>query len=73
MYTSDSYMSALAKGEDTDEMQHNATFHQGHHCLLKQNISVEKELLYNAIWFCLFDQQPNCFTSVIKIIPKFGT
>ena len=27
----------LANSEDTDEMQHNAAFHQGLHCLLRLN------------------------------------
>ena len=28
-------MGTLANSEDPDEMQHNAAFHQGLHCLLK--------------------------------------
>ena len=28
-------MVTLANNEDTDEMQHNAAFHQGLHCLLR--------------------------------------
>ena len=28
-------MGSLANGEDPDEMQHDAAFHQGQHCLLK--------------------------------------
>ena len=28
-------MGTLANSEDTDEMQHNAAFHQGLHCLLR--------------------------------------
>ena len=28
-------MATLANSEDPDEMQHNAAFHQGLHCLLK--------------------------------------
>ena len=35
-------MSTLANSEDQDEMQHHAAFHQGLHCLLKQNQSSEK-------------------------------
>ena len=30
-------MGTLGKREDTDEMQHNAAFHQGLHCLLQFN------------------------------------
>ena len=32
-------MGAMANCEDTDEMQHYAAFHQGLHCLLRQNRS----------------------------------
>ena len=28
-------MGTMANGEDPDEMQHNAAFHQGLHCLLR--------------------------------------
>ena len=28
-------MGALANSEDPDEMQHNAAFHQGLHCLVR--------------------------------------
>ena len=28
-------MGTLTKSEDPDEMQHNAAFHQGLHCLLR--------------------------------------
>ena len=31
--------STFAHREDPDEMSHNATFHQGLHCLLRQNLS----------------------------------
>ena len=36
-------MSNLANSEDPDEMQHNAAFHQGLHCLLqlKQTLGTE--------------------------------
>ena len=36
-------MDTLANSEDPDEMSHNAAFHQGLHCLLRQNQSSEKE------------------------------
>ena len=32
----------LASSEDPDEMLHNAAFHQGLHCFLRQNQSSEK-------------------------------
>ena len=34
---------SLANSEDPDEMPHNAAFHQGLHCLLRQKIFLEKE------------------------------
>ena len=36
----------LANSEDTDDMPHYAAFHQGLHCLLRQNRSSEKEIKY---------------------------
>ena len=41
-------MDTLANSEETDEMPHNATFHQGLQCLLRQNLSLEKEK--NMFW-----------------------
>ena len=35
LYTGNPSTGSLAKGEDPDEMQHNAAFHQGQHCLLR--------------------------------------
>ena len=31
----------FANSEDPDEMPHNAAFHQGLHCFLRQNLSSE--------------------------------
>ena len=39
-------MGTLANSEDPDEMPHNVAFHQGLHCLLRQNQSSEKEMQY---------------------------
>ena len=39
-------MSTLANNEDPDEMPLNATFHQGLHCLLRQKLSLEKEIQF---------------------------
>ena len=39
-------MGTLANSEDPDAMQHHAAFHQGLHCLLRQNRSSEKEIKY---------------------------
>ena len=36
-------MGTLANSEDSDEMQHNAAFHQGLHCLLRLKRSSEKK------------------------------
>ena len=35
-------MDTLANSVDPDEMPHNAAFHQGLHCLLRLNQSLEK-------------------------------
>ena len=40
-------MGTLANSEDPDEMQHNAAFHQGLHCLLRLKQSSGAEILYN--------------------------
>ena len=37
-------MDTLANSKDPDEMPHYAAFHQGLHCLLRQNQSSEKEI-----------------------------
>ena len=34
-------MGTLANSEDPDEMQHNAAFHQGLHCLLKIKTNIQ--------------------------------
>ena len=36
-------MGTFANSEDPDEMPHFAAFHQGQHCLFRQNCSSEKE------------------------------
>ena len=36
-------MSTFANSEDTDEMQHDAAFHQGLHCLQKSKRSSDKK------------------------------
>ena len=36
----------MADSADPDEMPHKAAFHQGLHCLLRQNQSSEKEIQY---------------------------
>ena len=39
-------MSTFANSEDPDEMVQNSAFHQGLHCVLKQNQFLEKEIRY---------------------------
>ena len=39
-------MSTLVNSEDPDEMQHNAAFHQGLHCLLRRKRSSDKRKQY---------------------------
>ena len=36
-------MGTFTNSEDQDEMQHNAAFHQGLHCLLRYNIYLDKK------------------------------
>ena len=40
-------MDTLANREDPDEMQHNAAFHQGLHCLLRLKQSSETKIHHN--------------------------
>ena len=40
-------MGTLANSEDPDEMQHNAAFHQGQHCLLRLKQSPGTKMHYN--------------------------
>ena len=43
----------MANNEDLDEMAHKAVFHQGLHCLLRQNRSSEKEMqLFLEVIIC---------------------
>ena len=39
-------MGTLTNNEDPDEMPHNVAFHQGLHCLLRQNQTSAKEIKY---------------------------
>ena len=39
-------MDTLTNSEDPDEMPHNVAFHQGLHCLQRQNRSSENEIQY---------------------------
>ena len=40
-------MSTLTNSEDPDEMPHTVAFHQCLHCLLRQNLSSEKEIQFH--------------------------
>ena len=44
-------MGTLANSEDPDEMQHNAAFHQGLHCLLKLKPPSVTEIHHNLVTF----------------------
>ena len=44
-------MGTLANSEDLDEMQHNAAFHQGLHCLLCLKQCSETEIQHNLVTF----------------------
>ena len=46
MFTGDSQLSTLVNDEDPDEMPHNVAFHQGLHCLQRQNQTPEKQIQY---------------------------
>ena len=47
-------MGTLANSEDPDEMQYNAAFHQGLHCLLISKQPSETEIRHNLkkIYLC---------------------
>ena len=58
-------MRTLAYSEDLDEMLHNAAYHQGLHCFLRQKPSSEKEIQF-------YLQNINCGPSIYAIDhPKF--
>ena len=40
-------MGTLVNSEDPDEMQHNAAFHQGLHCLLTLKLSLGTDIHHN--------------------------
>ena len=44
LWTGSPEAGALANSDDPDEMPHNVSFHQGLHCLLKQNQSAERKI-----------------------------
>ena len=44
LYTGNHKTGILASSEDSNEMPHNAAFHQGLHCLLRQKRTSEKEI-----------------------------
>ena len=54
-------MSTLVNSEDPDEMQHNAAFHQGLHCLqrLKKSSGIELYLNQYKPSFFLWDKGQN--------------
>ena len=52
-------VNTLAISEDLDEMLHNVAFHQGMHCLLRQNRSLKKEIQY---FFGIIACDPSIYT-----------
>ena len=44
LYAGNGLMGTLANSEDSDEMSHDAAFHQGQHCLLRLKQFSEKEI-----------------------------
>ena len=54
-------MGTLANNENPDEMPHNAAFHQGLHCLLRQKQSSEKEILAHC-FFEITTCDPSIYT-----------
>ena len=70
-------MGVFANNEDTDDMWHDAAFHQGLHSLLRQNLSSEKEIQYFQILkiitgdpsICIMDHPD--FINCIKLYGKF--
>ena len=46
MWISNPLTGTLTNSADPDEMLHNAAFHLGMHCLLRQNQSSKKEIQY---------------------------
>ena len=60
-------MGSLAKGEDPDEMQHAAAFHQGLHCLLRLKQPSGTEIHHNLENFTC-DPLKNTMCSPIIIV-----
>ena len=52
-------VNTLAISEDLDEMPHNVAFHQGMHCLLRQNRPLKKEIQY---FFGIIACDPSIYT-----------
>ena len=54
-------MGTLANSEDPDEMLHNAAFHQGLHCLLRQKPIFQRKK-YNFFLFEIITCDPSIYT-----------
>ena len=52
-------MGTLTNSEDPDEMPHNAAFHLGLHCLLRQNQSSKNEIHF---FFEIINCNPSIYT-----------
>ena len=62
-------MSTLANSEDPDEMPHDAAFHQGQYCLLRQEQISEKKIQFQLE---IITYNPLIFTTGIFLGLIFG-
>ena len=67
----------MTNSEDADKMLHKTAFHQGLHCLLSQNRSLEKKILYNfgnnrLELFEIFNVQSRLTCNCIKLYENFN-
>ena len=63
-------MGTIALSEDTDEMPHYAAFHQGLHCLRRQNRSSENVIQVQYFWN-LLPVTPKYILWTIRTIPTY--
>ena len=57
-------MRTLANSEDQDEIQHNAAFHQGLHCLLRLKQYTDVSKMHNNRTILFFIETGKCITEV---------
>ena len=66
LYTRNSLTGTFNNGEDPDEMQYNAAFHQGLHCLSKKEFQVKNTIFFincNLSPLCLYNGQSKFIVS----------